>query len=103
MNKSKVKKLAKQCAETKEQIDILKETYDESKSELKGIMEDEGIDQFDSDFGKFSISEYPNYEYSDNVNKLKEKLDDLKSKEREDGTAKNNPKVVLKFNKKKNE
>lgn len=85
----------KRYGEIKIKIKQLKEEANEIKEE---ILEELDVDtEINTPIGKFTVTERPNWEYSDETEKLNKQVNEMRKQERAEGIATRNPVKSLRF------
>lgn len=84
-------------AELKLQEKSLKEEISALGTDLKAEMAAENVDKVTSDFGNFSLKPVNVWKYSEEVDKLEEKVDELKKEEKANGKATSEVRTDLVF------
>jgi hypothetical protein len=70
---------------------------DKAKDTVIAHVQKSNDGKVENDYGRFQMVDYTKYVYSTQVNGLEAKLNELKAKERDTGTAKAIPQPVLRY------
>ncbi len=92
-----IQDVLREYAELKIRLKPIEERMEVLNPTIKDYLSDQNLDKLPTNLGVFSLKIVPIWKFSEAVDKKLEEVDELKTKEKADGTAKSEPRIDLMF------
>lgn len=89
--------ILKEYSELRKQKEALEERIAELGAAVMGMLQKEGIDKAESEYGTFSVISIPRWSYTEAVKTEESRIKELKKREREEGKAERQATTSLRY------